>query len=241
VNSHSIAEDYNVGKYEAEVISLLEKLFLEKDIVILTGGSGLYVRAVCEGFDEFPEADPEIRKILNKILKEEGIEALLKELKPADPEYYERVDKGNAHRIIRALEVFRQTGLPISAFRKNIRKERPFEIIKIGINRDRKDLYKRIDERMDQMIATGLLEEASRLYQHKDKPALQTVGYSEIFDFIDGKQNWEETVRLLKRNSRRYAKRQMTWFNRDKEIVWFEAGKVLKVTEYLRQQLNLEK
>jgi tRNA dimethylallyltransferase len=233
INSHSIKEDYNVGKYETEAMRLLEKLFAENNIVILTGGSGLYVKAVCEGLDEFPDTDPQIRETLNKILQEEGLEFLLKELKSADPEYYEEVDTRNAHRVIRALEIFRQTGMPISAFRKKIRKERPFKIIKIGITRERKDLYARIDERMENMISCGLKEEAERLYPYKDKPALQTVGYSEIFDFIDGKQDWEETVRLLKRNSRRYAKRQMTWFNKDKEIVWFEAGDADKIINYL--------
>jgi tRNA dimethylallyltransferase len=237
INSHSVAEDYNVGKYETESIALLEKLFLENDILILTGGSGLYVKAICEGLDEFPDADPEIRMRLNMILENKGLEPLLEELKSADPEYYELVDRNNSHRIIRALEIFRQTGIPISAFRKSMCKERPFKIIKIGINRDRNDLYKRIDERMDQMILDGLVQEATSLFHYKNKPALRTVGYTEIFDFIDGKQDWEETVRLLKRNSRRYAKRQMTWFNKDKEIVWFEAGEDEKVVHFLNMEL----
>jgi tRNA dimethylallyltransferase len=238
INSHSIKEDYSVGKYEEEVVALLDKLFSKNDIQILTGGSGLYVKAVCEGLDEFPDVDPEVREILNKTLEEEGLDFLLKELKFVDPVYYETVDRDNAHRVVRALEIFRQTGMPISAFRKNIRKERPFNIVKIGINRERHDLYNRIDERMERMISAGLLEEAKILYPYKDKAALQTVGYSEIFDFIDGKQSWEETERLLKRNSRRYAKRQMTWFNKDKEIIWFEAGDLTKLTIYLSGQLN---
>jgi tRNA dimethylallyltransferase len=237
INSHSIRDDYSVGKYEEEAVKLLEDLFQRNNIQILVGGSGLYIKAVCEGFDEFPDTDPAIRDTLNKTFEAEGLIPLLHELYAKDPAYFEVVDRANAHRIIRALEVFRQTGVPFSEFRKNVRKERPYKIIKIGIHCDRKKLYQRIDERMDQMIEDGLLEEAKQLYVFKDKPALQTVGYSEIFDFMDGKQSWEETVRLLKRNSRRYAKRQMTWFNKDKEIVWFEAGEDEKITEFIRTML----
>jgi len=238
INSHSILEDYSVGKYEQEISELLEKLFKENNIQILTGGSGLYIKAVCEGFDEFPEIDPEVRNNLNKTFEAEGLIPLLQELYINDPEYFEIVDRANAHRVIRALEVFRQTGIPFSSFRKNTKKERPYSIIKIGIHRDRKELYQRIEERMDQMIADGLLEEVKQLYAFKDKPALQTVGYSEIFDFIDGKKNWEETLTLLKQNSRRYAKRQMTWFNKDKEITWFEAGEENEILKFIRQQIQ---
>jgi tRNA dimethylallyltransferase len=236
INSHSIKDDYSVGKYEEEAVKLLEDLFQQNNIQILVGGSGLYVKAVCEGFDEFPDIDPSIRNSLNKTFEAEGLIPLLHELYSKDPEYFEMVDRANVHRIIRALEVFRQTGIPFSAYRKNIRKERPYKIIKIGIHCDRKKLYQRIDERMDQMLAEGLLEEAKSLYAYRHKSALQTVGYSEIFDFMDGKQDWEETVRLLKRNSRRYAKRQMTWFNKDKEIVWFEAGEEDKILSYIESQ-----
>jgi tRNA dimethylallyltransferase len=241
INSYSISEEYNAGKYEVDSILLLEKLFLETDMVILAGGSGLYVKAVCEGFDEFPKVNGEIRETLNKIFENEGLEPLLEELKFSDPQYYDIVDKNNAHRIIRALEVIRGTGEPVSAFRTNARRERSFKIIKIGINCDRKDLYKRIDERMEQMISAGLLDEVKGLYQYKNKQALQTVGYSEIFDFIDGKQSWEETIRLLKRNSRRYAKRQLTWFNKDKEITWFNTEAYSQVIGYIKKQfINLK-
>jgi tRNA dimethylallyltransferase len=238
INSHSIRDDYSVGKYEEEAVKLLEGLFQKNNIQILVGGSGLYVKAVCEGFDEFPDTDPSIRASLNKTFETEGLIPLLHELYSKDPEYFEIVDRANVHRIIRALEVFRQTGIPFSAYRKNIRKERPYKIIKIGIHCDRKELYRRIDERMDQMIKDGLLEEAKQLYTFKDKPALQTVGYSEIFDFIDGKQDWEETVRLLKRNSRRYAKRQMTWFNKDKEIVWFDGEEFELLLDHIKLRIN---
>jgi tRNA dimethylallyltransferase len=238
INSHSISVDYSVGKYETEAMALLEKLYRDKNVLILSGGSGLYVKAVCEGFDDFPDLDPGIRKALNREFESEGLEPLLKELYSVDPAYYETVDRSNVHRVIRALEVFRQTGLPISHFRRNTAKERSFKIIKVGITRERKELYKRIDERIDDMLNAGLLEEVKTLYPYKDKPALQTVGYSEIFDFLDGKESWEETVRLIKRNSRHYAKRQMTWFNKDKEIIWFEATEPAKIKEYLTQQLR---
>jgi tRNA dimethylallyltransferase len=234
VSSHSVTEDYNVGKYEVEVISLLKKLFLQKDIILLVGGSGLYIKAVCEGLDEFPESDPGIRTKLNDELNEKGFSSLQEKLKFVDPEYYEIIDKNNPHRVIRALEVFYKTGIPISAFRTNRKKERFFEVIKIGIRRDREDLYRRIDKRMDDMLEEGLLEEARSLYLFKDKTALQTVGYSEIFEFIDGRQTWEETVRLLKRNSRRYAKRQMTWFNKDNEIEWFEPHEAERIKNYIQ-------
>lgn len=233
IDSHTIHEAYSAGRYEAESMELIEDLFRVYDTLILTGGSGLYIKAVCQGFDTLPDAVPEIRDDLNRIFEEEGIEILLKELQQADPLYYEQADRSNSRRIIRALEVFRATGKPYSAFRKSEAKKRPFRIIKIALNRERKDLYERINRRVEDMLVRGLKQEAERLYPYKDHSALQTVGYEEIFGFMEGKYDWEETVRLLKRNTRRYAKRQMTWFNKDKEFVWFDAEDEEGVVGYL--------
>jgi tRNA dimethylallyltransferase len=237
VNSHSIADDFSVGRFEEEAMQVLDRLFKEKDIVILTGGSGLYIKALCEGLDEFPNIDPDIRIELNKRLLNNGLQPLLDELLLLDPEYSKTVDKANSQRIIRALEVSKATGMAYSSFRKMKKKDRPFKIIKIGLTRDRKELYKRIDERMEAMLSKGLIQEATSLYPFKEKNALQTVGYQEIFDFMDGKYDWEETVRLLKRNSRRYAKRQMTWFGKDPEIKWFDPKEEDRIVEYVNSKI----
>jgi tRNA dimethylallyltransferase len=237
ISSHSIKDDFNVGQFEAEAMELLDQLFKKKDIVLLAGGSGLYIQALCEGLDEFPDIDPEVRKKLNEAFEKKGLPPMLDELELLDPEYFKTVDKANPQRVIRALEVCKGTGMPYSSFRKKRKKERPFKIIKIGLTRDRKELYKRIDERVDEMLKKGLKEEAVSLYPFKEKNALQTVGYQEIFDFIEGKSDWEETVRLLKRNSRRYAKRQMTWFGKDKEIKWFDPKEEDRILEYINSMI----
>jgi len=222
VDSHSITEEYNAGAFEQDALRLLDELFKKHDVVIVTGGSGLYVRALCEGMDEMPETDPEIRTALTHTFETEGLEPLLSQLQQLDPEYFNQVDKANPQRIIRALEVCLSSAQPYSSFRKSERTKRPFNIIKIGLTRDRQELYNRIDLRMDQMLEQGLLEEAKALYPYRSHNALQTVGYKEIFDYLEGKYDWEEAVRLLKRNSRRYAKRQLTWFTKHpEEYTWF--------------------
>ncbi|HSI91166.1 MAG TPA: tRNA (adenosine(37)-N6)-dimethylallyltransferase MiaA, partial [Adhaeribacter sp.] len=224
IDSHSISEEYNAGQFEADALELLDRVFKEKDVAILTGGSGLYVRALCEGMDEMPEVAPEIREELNRKLETEGLETLCQQLEKLDPEYFAQVDKANPQRVVRALEVCMASGKPYSFFRNQQRKPRPFGIIKIGLTRPREELYQRIDLRMDQMLAQGLLEEAKSLLPYRQHNALQTVGYTEIFGFLDGEYDWEEAVRLLKRNSRRYAKRQLTWFRKDPDFTWFEAS-----------------
>lgn len=222
IDSHSIQDAYNVGIYENEVLAHLEKLFEKQDITFLVGGSGLYIKAVCEGLDELPKVLPEIRSKLNEEFENEGLANLVAELKAADPEYFQTVDLQNPQRIIRALEVIRSTGMPFSSFRSSSIKKRPFQIIKIGIGMERNLLYQRIDARMDDMLRNGLVDEARQLFAYKELNALKTVGYEEIFDFMEGKEDWEQTVFLLKRNSRRYAKRQMTWFKKDANFRWFE-------------------
>lgn len=240
VDSHSITEEYSAGAYEQDALLLLDELFKKHAIVIVTGGSGLYVRALCEGMDEMPETDPAIREQLNQTLQEQGLEPLLAQLQRLDPVYYEQVDKANPQRVVRALEVCLSAGQPYSAFRRSERPERPFNIVKIGLTRDRQELYSRIDQRMDQMLAQGLLEEAKTYYPHRHHNALQTVGYKEIFDYLNGQYDWEEAVRLLKRNSRRYAKRQLTWFTKHPdEYTWFHPKQLPEIIEFIDRALGV--
>lgn len=238
IDSHSITEEYNAGQFEEDALALLDKIFQEKDVALLVGGSGLYVRALCEGMDEMPDVAPEIREKLNQRLETEGLETLCLELQKLDPVFYEQVDKSNPQRVIRALEVCLASDQPYSFFRSQPRKKRPFQIIKIGLNRDRAELYRRIDLRMDQMLENGLLEEAKSLLAYKNHNALQTVGYTEIFDFLEGKYDYEETVRLLKRNSRRYAKRQLTWFTRDPEFTWFDPRQETEIVQFIENRMR---
>ncbi len=242
INSHHIDNEYNAGQFEKDALATLAEIFQRKKVVVLVGGSGLYVKAVCEGFDAMPEIAPTIRENLQKELAGKGLTPLLKELEEKDPIYYQSVDKSNPQRILRALEVIRATHLPYSSFRKKENFEnqiyRPFKIIKIGLDRPREELYQRIDERMDMMIAEGLLEEVKKLYQYKHLNAMQTVGYQEIIDFLDGKYDWGEAVRLLKRNSRRYAKRQLTWFKKDTQIQWFSPDSFDEIVAYIQKSMD---
>lgn len=221
IASHDLNEDLNCGSYEMQALSCLEKLFAKHDWVIAVGGSGLYVRALCEGMDDLPQADPELREALSRRLETEGVDALAAELRTLDPAYYARVDRKNPARVMRALEVCLQTGRPYSEQRTGVRRPRPFGIVKVGVDLPREELYARIDRRVDRMVADGLEAEARALYPYRMLNALQTVGYREFFDYFDGRTNYEEAVSLIKRNSRRYAKRQLTWFRRDPEIRWF--------------------
>ncbi|WP_114782386.1 tRNA (adenosine(37)-N6)-dimethylallyltransferase MiaA [Botryobacter ruber] len=240
VDSHSITQEYSAGAYEQDVLQRLEQLFRRQDVVILTGGSGLYINAVCNGMDAMPETDLQVREQLIVRHEKEGLAPLLEQLQQLDPLYYEQVDRANPQRVIRALEVCLATGQPYSSFRKNLRQERPFRVIKIGLNRDRQELYQRIDLRMDLMLEQGLLHEAEALYPYRQHNALQTVGYKEIFDYLEGKYDWEEAVRLLKRNSRRYAKRQLTWFNKDPEYHWFHPEQWQEIVSFLDEELKKE-
>ena len=239
IDSHSIAEAYNVGKYEAEAIALLDKLFSTKDIVIMVGGSGLYIDAVCKGFDELPEASPEIRRKLDGLLETEGIEALQQLLKELDPVYYEQVDLQNPQRIGRALEVCLAGGEPYSTLRKGKAKQRHFNIIKIGLNTSRDVLYDRINNRVDEMMQQGLLEEVKQLVDHKQANALQTVGYKELFDYLENKTDLQTATALIKQNTRKFAKRQLTWFRRDPEMQWFEPGQVDDIIGYIESKCHV--
>jgi tRNA dimethylallyltransferase len=221
VGDRSVEDEFSAGKFEKEAIEIITELHESKEAVIMTGGSGLYIDAVLNGFNEMPEIDPEIRLNLNSKFEKEGLKVLLDELQEADPVYYETVDKGNPYRVIRGLEVYLSSGKPYSTFRTGEKKLRNFVVIKIGLDRSRGELYERINKRVDMMMSIGLLEEVKALEAFREKQALQTVGYKEIFDHLDGLTTLDEAVELIKRNTRRYAKRQMTWFRRDNEIKWF--------------------
>lgn len=235
----SIDTSYNAGQFEKDVMQLLEDKFKWNKSMIMTGGSGLYIKAVCDGIDEMPEIPAEIREELNREKEEKGLAFLQQMLKEVDPAYYEIVDLKNPQRVIRALELYRATGKNMSYYRDQQHQvDRPFNIVKIGLERDRDVLYERINLRMDLMIGAGLFEEAQALYPQKDLNALQTVGYQEIFQYLDGEYDKEEAIRLLKRNSRRYAKRQMTWFKKDEEITWFHPDQVDEIKQFIEQSLE---
>lgn len=222
IQHKSIFESYSVGDFEREAISLLETLFQTHDIVVMVGGSGLYVDAVVNGLDEFPEVDPKIRTSLDQKLQQEGLESLQKELKQWDPEYYKTVDLDNPHRLIRALEVCIAANRPYSSFLGKNRPKRAFKTLYIGLEAPRDIIYERINARVDLMMESGLLEEAHKLYPHKALNALQTVGYKELFEYIDGQCSLEYAVSEIKKNTRRFAKRQLTWLRKNETILWLE-------------------
>ena len=222
IQNRSVFDSYNVGEFERDALEKLEALFKENPIQIMVGGSGLYVDAVLNGLDYFPEVDPKIREALLLKLEKEGIEVLQKQLKELDLETYKLIAIDNPHRIMRALEVCIGSGIPYSTFKNKPKKQRNFNNIKIGLNADREIIYNRINQRVDAMINNGLIEEAKTLYAHKELNALQTVGYRELFSFFDGNFTQEFAISEIKKNSRRFAKRQLTWFKRDKNILWFD-------------------
>ena len=222
IQNRSVFDSYNVGEFERDALEKLEALFKENPIQIMVGGSGLYVDAVLNGLDYFPEVDPKIRETLLLKLEKEGIEVLQKQLKELDLETYKLIAIDNPHRIMRALEVCIGSGIPYSTFKNKPKKQRNFNNIKIGLNADREIIYNRINQRVDAMIDNGLIEEAKTLYAHKELNALQTVGYRELFSFFDGNFTKEFAISEIKKNSRRFAKRQLTWFKRDENILWFD-------------------
>jgi len=238
IDSHSIHDSFSVGDYEKEVINLLKDLFRTHEQVVLVGGSGLFINAVCNGFDELPVASEETRKKLNQLLEEKGIEHLQEKLKKADPQYYAEVDINNPQRLIRALEVFESTGKPFSSFRTNIPKKRNFNIIKLAISPNRERLYEQINLRVDQMLENGLLKEVEGLKEYRHLNALNTVGYSEIFEYFDGRLSEEESIDKIKQNTRRFAKRQLTWFKKSEDIHWFDPKDSGSILNYLDDAIS---
>ena len=241
IGTKSIHEYYTAGMFELDVLDLLQKRFNRKQTMIMTGGSGLYINAVCNGIDALPKADTEIRHKLVKQYEEEGLKGIRNQLKMLDPDSYQTIDLKNPKRILKALEVSLTTGKPYSSFLTRQSKSRPFHILKIGLKRNRNELYNRINKRVDQMIEQGLIEEARELYPYKHLNPLNTVGYKELFDYFEGKISLEEAIRLIKRNTRRYAKRQLTWFARDKEIEWFHPENKDQIMHYIQKELQNEK
>lgn len=244
INSHSIEQAINAGQYERECMELLTALFRQKDVVILSGGTGLYINAVCAGLDDMPAVDPALREQLFDRLQTEGLAVLQQQLRQLDPVYAQTADLQNPIRVTRALEICLTTGVPYSSFRRRQTVERPFRSVMVALERPREALYARIDARMDAMLEAGLVAEVASLVPYRELPALQTVGYQEVFPYLDGSYDYEEMVRLLKRNSRRYAKRQMTWFRNQGDYHWVPAADeetaVQTIVQLLAQSKPLE-
>ena len=238
IQNLSIHDEYTVGDYERDALKKLEELFQKYNSVVMVGGSGMFEKAVTEGLDEFPEVDKTIRQNLIYEFDIYGLEPLQKELKEVDTDYYHQVDLNNPVRIIRALEVFRGTGKPFSSFRKNNSAKRNFNILKIGLELPREEIYDRINRRVDLMMEEGLLEEVKSLYKLKNLNSLQTVGYKEIFDYLDGKIDLEFAVSEIKKNTRRYAKRQLTWYRKDEKINWFSPFEKEEILDYIFNHLD---
>ncbi|CAG5005134.1 tRNA dimethylallyltransferase [Dyadobacter sp. CECT 9275] len=236
INSHSIAESYSAGDFERDALQLLEELFRKSNYVIMAGGSGFYVKAVLEGLDDLPAPLPGLRESLTERLEKEGLTTLQAEIARADPDFAGTREWQNPQRVVRALEVFMTSGIPISRFQQKMKKERPFQPIMIGLDRDRQELYSRIDERMDLMLENGLVQEARDLIAYRAHHALQTVGYKEVYGFLDGQYNEPEMVRLLKQNSRRYAKRQLTWFRHQAIFQWFHPDNFEGILDYILEK-----
>ncbi len=233
IHSHSVSENYNASRYETEAIELIEKLFVSNNILFLVGGSMLYIDAICKGIDEIPDIPAEIRESVTNQYKTEGLESIRLQLKKLDPEYYQTVDLKNHARIIHALEVCLLTGKTYSSFRLNRNKQRSFKIIKIGLNCDREKLHNKINNRVDQMIAHGLEKEARNLFHLRDLSSMNTVGYRELFDYFDGTITKDQAIELIKRNSRRYARKQITWFRNDPDVKWFEPKEYDEIKSYI--------
>ena len=227
---------YSASLYEQQVLSLLDDIFKTSDYALLSGGSMMYIDAVCNGIDDIPTVDDETRETLKKRLLMEGLESLCEELRQRDPEYYEIVDKQNPRRVVHALEICVMTGKPYSSFRTQEKKVRPFRIIKIGLTRPREELYKRINRRVDKMMKDGLLEEAKEMYPKREVNALNTVGYKELFEYLKGKFTLHEAVERIKGNTRRYARKQLTWYKKDEQIRWFHPDDKEEIISYIEQQ-----
>jgi len=236
IGSHSIHDEYNAGQYELDTIQLLDELFKIHPVVMLVGGSMMYIDAVCNGMDDIPTVDAETRRFWQQQFSDFGLEFIQNELKRLDPIHYRQVDLLNPKRIIHALEICSMTEKPYSTFRTGLKKERSFEVLKIGLNRPRPELYERINLRVDEMMVGGLLQEATQFYQFRHLNTLNTVGYKELYEYLDGTWTLDFAVNMIKQDSRRYAKRQLTWFNRDKEVTWFHPEDEQQIMEFIKQK-----
>lgn len=237
VGTHALEDYYSASIYEQEVLQLLEDLFKQSPVALIAGGSMMYIDAVCKGIDDIPTVDDVTRSLMKKRLETEGLEVLLNELKELDPEHYEIVDHHNPRRVVHALEICHMTGRTYTSYRTNSQKQRPFNILKIGLNRPREELYERINQRVLQMMEQGLLEEARSVYPLRGLNSLNTVGYKELFNYFDGKIPLEEAIRQIQSNTRRYMRKQLTWFKRDESIRWFHPDNIEEIKNYIKSSL----
>ncbi len=237
IQTLSVHNYYNSWQFEVEAVAKIHDLFETNDVVVMTGGSMLYIDAVCKGIDDIPTISPELRAELMAIFENEGLDPIRAMLKELDPIFYEQVDLNNGKRVLHAVEVCRMAGVPYSSLRTNTFKDRGFNIIRIGLNRDREELYERIDKRVDLMLAEGLENEARSVFPWRDLNALNTVGYKELFDYFCGQTDYDEAIRLVKRNSRRYARKQLSWFRRDQDIRWFHPEEKEGIVNFLTETL----
>ena len=236
VGTLGLEDYYSASLFEQQVLELLGQLFQSHDYALMAGGSMMYIDAVCDGIDDIPTIDDETRALMKRRLAEEGLEQLCEDLKRMDPEYYEIVDKQNPRRVVHALEICTMTGQTYTSFRRREKRERPFRIIKIGLNRPREELYARINQRVDEMMANGLLEEVKTMYPKRSLNALNTVGYKELFDYLEGRWTLEEAVERIKGNTRRYARKQLTWYKKDEQISWFHPDERTTIIDYIISQ-----
>lgn len=235
VGTLNIGDYYSASMYEQDVMALLGQLFKTSDYALLSGGSMMYIDAVCNGIDDIPTVDEKTRTLMKRRLAEEGLEKLVEELRRIDPEHYEVVDRQNPRRVVHALEICHMTGQTYTSFRKAEKKQRPFEIIKIGLNREREELYNRINSRVDSMMEQGLLKEAEEMLPYRQANALNTVGYKELFSYFDGIWELDEAVERIKGNTRRYARKQLTWFKRDQQMKWFHPDEQEQIMKYISE------
>lgn len=238
VATHGLSDYYSASMYEHEVLGLLETLFTSTAMALMAGGSMMYIDAVCNGIDDIPTVDDKTRETLKRRLKEEGLEPLVEELRRLDPEHYEIVDRRNPRRVVHALEICHMTGQTYTSFRKAEKKQRPFRIVKVGLNRQRDELYDRINQRVDDMMRDGLLQEASSVYAYRGLNALNTVGYKELFAYLEGRFSLEEAVERIKGNTRRYARKQLTWLRRDPTIRWFHPDNKKEIIDYILSEVK---
>ena len=238
VGTLGLEDYYSASLFEQQVLKLLDQLFQLHDYALITGGSMMYIDAVCDGIDDIPTIDDKTRTLMKQRLANEGLKALVEELRQLDPEYYEIVDRQNPRRVVHALEICTMTGKTYTSFRKREKRQRPFRIVKIGLNREREELYDRINQRVDQMMELGLLEEAKRLYPLRHLNALNTVGYKEMFDYLEGHWSLEEAVERIKGNTRRYARKQLTWYKKDEHIHWFHPQDKEEIIRYIMSQVK---
>ncbi|MBQ1645668.1 MAG: tRNA (adenosine(37)-N6)-dimethylallyltransferase MiaA [Prevotella sp.] len=237
VGNHHLDDYYSASMYEQDVLSLLEKLFTSQDIALMSGGSMMYIDAVCNGIDDIPTVDEQTRQWMKQRLHDEGLPALVEELRQLDPIHYDFVDKNNPRRVVHALEICHMTGKTYTSFRTNKIKERPFQIIKIGLNLPREELYQRINQRVLNMIQEGWVEEALKVYPKRELNSLHTVGYRELFDYLDGLYTLDEAIEKIQSNTRRYMRKQLTWFKRDQKIRWFSPNNIEEIINYISKSI----